>query len=120
MPSTRITRASEPALRCSFCDKPQGEVKKLIAGPAVFICDECVGVCSEIIVCERAALEAADIPEGGSAHTFAAGPATGPELRCTLCGLPMLVSDGVVIDRRGVVCFGCLGEIEAALAVRRQ
>ena len=36
-------------LYCSFCGKSQREVKKLIAGPAVFICDECTGLCSEII-----------------------------------------------------------------------
>lgn len=35
-------------LRCSFCNKSQREVKKLIAGPDVYICDECVSVCSEI------------------------------------------------------------------------
>jgi len=38
-----------PPLRCSFCGKPQEEVKKLIAGPSVFICDECVELCREII-----------------------------------------------------------------------
>lgn len=38
-----------PTLRCSFCGKPQEEVKKLIAGPSVFICDECVELCREII-----------------------------------------------------------------------
>ena len=31
-------------LRCSFCGKPQDQVKKLIAGPDVYICDECVGL----------------------------------------------------------------------------
>lgn len=36
-------------LRCSFCNKSQNDVKKLIAGPTVFICDECVDVCNEII-----------------------------------------------------------------------
>src|SRR5207247_6802250 len=36
-------------LRCSFCNKSQNAVRKLIAGPAVFICDECVGVCQDII-----------------------------------------------------------------------
>ena len=36
-------------LDCSFCGKNQGEVRKLIAGPAVFICDECVDLCSDII-----------------------------------------------------------------------
>ncbi len=39
----------EQALRCSFCGKVQDEVKKLIAGPMVYICDECVGLCNEII-----------------------------------------------------------------------
>jgi len=36
-------------LYCSFCGKSQDEVKKLIAGPAVFICDECVDLCNDII-----------------------------------------------------------------------
>lgn len=36
-------------LYCSFCGKSQHEVRKLIAGPSVFICDECVGLCSDII-----------------------------------------------------------------------
>ena len=37
-------------IRCSFCNKRQEQVKKLIAGPAgVYICDECVEICSDII-----------------------------------------------------------------------
>lgn len=36
-------------LRCSFCGKSQNEVKKLIAGPTVYICDECIGLCNDII-----------------------------------------------------------------------
>jgi ATP-dependent Clp protease ATP-binding subunit ClpX len=36
-------------LKCSFCGKSQKQVKKLIAGPAVYICDECIDLCSEII-----------------------------------------------------------------------
>jgi len=36
-------------LYCSFCGKSQHEVKKLIAGPTVFICDECVELCMDII-----------------------------------------------------------------------
>lgn len=38
-----------PTLYCNFCGKSQHEVRKLIAGPLVFICDECVVVCSDII-----------------------------------------------------------------------
>lgn len=36
-------------LKCSFCGKSQDQVEKLIAGPGVYICDECVGLCNEII-----------------------------------------------------------------------
>jgi hypothetical protein len=50
------TRAAERAdekphelLRCSFCNKDQNDVRKLIAGPTVFICDECIEVCNDII-----------------------------------------------------------------------
>ena len=41
--------SSEKLLYCSFCGKSQHEVKKLIAGPSVFICDECIELCNEII-----------------------------------------------------------------------
>ena len=40
---------SDKLLYCSFCGKSQHEVRKLIAGPSVFICDECVDLCNEII-----------------------------------------------------------------------
>src|SRR6188768_4476891 len=36
-------------LKCSFCGKSQKQVKKLIAGPGVYICDECIDLCNEII-----------------------------------------------------------------------
>ena len=41
------------APRCSFCNKSQDDVQKLIAGPSVYICDECVEVCADIIDRER-------------------------------------------------------------------
>ncbi len=41
------------SLRCSFCGKGQKEVKKLIAGPGVYICDECIDLCTDIIVEEK-------------------------------------------------------------------
>ena len=36
-------------LKCSFCGKSQKQVKKLIAGPGVYICDECIDLCAEIV-----------------------------------------------------------------------
>ncbi len=49
-------------LYCSFCGKSQHEVRKLIAGPSVFICDECVDLCNDIIreEVQEAGVEGAD------------------------------------------------------------
>lgn len=44
-----MLRRPEEILRCSFCGKSQNEVKKLIAGPSVYICNECIDICNEII-----------------------------------------------------------------------
>ena len=51
--------SAEKTLYCSFCGKSQHEVKKLIAGPSVFICDECIDLCNEIIRDELPAQDAA-------------------------------------------------------------
>jgi len=54
-------------LKCSFCGKPQEQVKRLVAGPGVYICDECIELCSEIIEEEfeeaKADAELNDIPK---------------------------------------------------------
>jgi len=47
---TTQNSGSDNTLYCSFCGKSQHDVKKLIAGPTVFICDECIELCNEIIV----------------------------------------------------------------------
>ncbi len=49
MADKKGTSSSEKVLYCSFCGKSQHEVKKLIAGPSVFICDECIELCNDII-----------------------------------------------------------------------
>src|SRR5919202_2017668 len=43
-----VKKSEGEILRCSFCNKDQNDVRKLIAGPTVFICDECVEVCNDI------------------------------------------------------------------------
>ncbi len=45
----RDEKGKGTVLHCSFCGKSQDEVRKLIAGPTVYICDECIGLCNEII-----------------------------------------------------------------------
>ena len=49
MTEDRQTKEASKVLYCSFCGKSQHEVRKLIAGPSVFICDECVELCNDII-----------------------------------------------------------------------
>jgi ATP-dependent Clp protease ATP-binding subunit ClpX len=49
MNKSRNGKGKGSDLLCSFCGKSQDEVKKLIAGPSVYICDECIGLCNEII-----------------------------------------------------------------------
>jgi ATP-dependent Clp protease ATP-binding subunit ClpX len=59
-------KSGEKLLYCSFCGKSQHEVKKLIAGPSVFICDECIDLCNDIIrdetVAEQGGKVARDLP----------------------------------------------------------
>ncbi|MBZ0188665.1 MAG: ATP-dependent protease ATP-binding subunit ClpX [Candidatus Obscuribacterales bacterium] len=64
-----MAKQSDNRLKCSFCGKSQDQVKKLIAGPGVYICDECVDLCNEILDEE--------LFEGGPAQT--APPTESPE-----------------------------------------
>ncbi|MGL5291860.1 MAG: ATP-dependent protease ATP-binding subunit ClpX [Vibrionaceae bacterium] len=52
MTDKRTDASSTKLLYCSFCGKSQHEVRKLIAGPSIYICDECVGLCNDIILNE--------------------------------------------------------------------
>lgn len=64
---TRIGEANE-LLKCSFCGKTQKQVKKLIAGPGVYICDECIELCNEIIVEELSEASAGGFEELPKPH----------------------------------------------------
>jgi ATP-dependent Clp protease ATP-binding subunit ClpX len=66
-------KSNESVLRCSFCGKGQDEVKKLIAGPMVYICNECVSLCDEIIEEELSSREEAPakkLPTPSEIHKF--------------------------------------------------
>lgn len=60
MSNDHEAKKNKKKLECSFCGKGQYEVKKLIAGPGVFICDECIGICVDIIKEEEATIKADD------------------------------------------------------------
>lgn len=49
-PRRKRTQSERRVLYCSFCGKSQDEIKTLIAGPTVFICDECVDLCDDVVV----------------------------------------------------------------------
>jgi len=60
-------------LKCSFCGKSQKQVKKLIAGPGVYICDECIDLCNEIIeeeLAEESELSLAELPKPAEIFEF--------------------------------------------------
>ncbi|MDZ5459580.1 ATP-dependent Clp protease ATP-binding subunit ClpX [Azohydromonas lata] len=68
--------SSEKVLYCSFCGKSQHEVKKLIAGPSVFICDECIELCNDIIRDE--------VPPEGAAKSAKSDLPTPGEIKTSL------------------------------------
>ena len=68
MADKKGSSSSEKTLYCSFCGKSQHEVKKLIAGPSVFICDECIDLCNDIIR-EEVPADAAPVGSKGDLPT---------------------------------------------------
>ncbi|WP_397475275.1 ATP-dependent Clp protease ATP-binding subunit ClpX [Pusillimonas sp.] len=76
--------ADEKVLHCSFCNKSQHEVRKLIAGPSVFICDECIDLCTDIILEEtqEAARDAIrnELPTPREIKTFLDGYVIGQDV----------------------------------------
>ncbi|MEX5634583.1 MULTISPECIES: ATP-dependent Clp protease ATP-binding subunit ClpX [Parafrankia] len=69
-------------LKCSFCGKSQKQVKKLIAGPGVYICDECIDLCNEIIeeeLSESSELKWEELPKPREIYEFLDGYVVGQE-----------------------------------------
>jgi len=101
--------AEEPGktYTCSFCGKSQDEVRKLIAGPTVYICDECIDLCNDIIAEEvdhEAQLEGPASPVSSpNAPTW-----------CRVCQLPKPAEEVVAVPELGFVCHRCVDMIRAA------
>jgi len=79
-----MARIGETAdlLKCSFCGKSQKQVKKLIAGPGVYICDECIDLCNEIIeeeLAEGAELSLGELPKPEEIYDFLNGYVIGQD-----------------------------------------
>ena len=107
-------------LRCSFCNKHQNDVRKLIAGPGVYICDECIALCNDIIAEELGEREEAQRnEEAGSGAALLdspshAKPRVSPPALCRFCGLPAPLEQVVAVPDRGFLCVVCLDAIRAA------
>src|SRR5881296_2655396 len=92
----------EAKVHCSFCGKSQDEVRKLIAGPTVYICDECIDLCNDIIAeeCDR------------EETSQAVAPAS-PSEWCRVCRLPKAAAELLAIPDVGYVCRRCIDMIRA-------
>jgi ClpX C4-type zinc finger len=105
--------------RCSFCNKAENEVRKLIGGPAASICDECVDVCVDVIV-DSTRARAASPPSADARRwrSIAAELTKKPEV-CSLCGKPTFLEDRLPIEGRGVLCGNCADAIVDTIARER-
>jgi hypothetical protein len=88
-----ILQRGSKILRCSFCNKTQDEVRKLIAGPKVQICEECVDRCIDVL-----AEELAKKPQD-----------------CQLCGLTKEMQEMSRIPGRGSICSDCLDAVRVMI-----
>jgi hypothetical protein len=102
-------------LRCSFCKKNQKDVRKLIAGPSVFICDECVQVCVDIIADDDRFERDVPAQSDDAARETSSLSATGA---CTLCRMPVVLEDTLIVEDRALLCQQCVSAIQDALTGR--
>ena len=91
-------------LKCSFCDKRQAEVARLIAGPTVYICDECVGTCSDAL--------AAGEPTGSITTIIDKTE----EATCSFCGKKPIEVVRIVGVPTARICNGCVKICQEILA----
>ena len=119
MPEVEATQTRKRVYRCSFCGKSQEEVKTLIAGPGVFVCDECVQLCQAIIDKNAASSAPREVP-----NPLLPDNAPTENLLKTLSGyngaferIDAAMQDIVDILREREVSWAMVGQ---ALAVSRQ
>ncbi len=101
------TRSEISALRCSFCLKSEKQIEKLIGGPNVYICDECVKLCNEILAEDRG-------QQKHETQELIRPSATG--VSCALCHFPVEAEEAIMVPDRGPICPACLDAVKAALS----
>jgi ClpX C4-type zinc finger protein len=111
-----MKRKPDPELlRCSFCNKAQDDVRKLIAGPTVFICNECVEVCVDILADSLPVAGSPVSAEGRRLRLKAAEIFSNRSDICSVCGKSRLLEEMLPIEGRGILCGACADAIEDAL-----
>lgn len=100
-------RGGNEVKRCSFCHKAEGEVAKLISGPSVYICDECVRVCTGLIASEPDCEDDQRPPPAGE---DTAAPSIERTAYCAFCGRPIERDEAVLVPEQGVYCPACVAD----------
>jgi hypothetical protein len=106
-------RAEAAALVCSFCGKNQDEVRKLIAGPAVYICDECIDLCNDIIA------EECNDQQAGTEQATASEESTREPI-CAFCNEPRNPEKLVPIAAGMRFCTTCIQAIHTVIEEREK
>jgi ATP-dependent protease Clp ATPase subunit len=92
----------------------QHDVRKLIAGPSAYICDECIGVCVEILADDQRPPVV-----DGRFEARLTGWRSPVMVSCAQCRMPMEARDALLIEDRGILCPGCVAAVEATAAQSR-
>ncbi len=110
-------------LDCTFCGKSQHEVRKLIAGPTVYICDQCIKLCNHLLAENAGRLPLKDQPRSDKEER------TGGTVRlcCSFCGKHQYEVQALIAGPSAYICDECIGlcndiiteEIETAEVARR-
>jgi hypothetical protein len=103
-------------LRCSFCGKSSDQVEQLLAGPTVYICNECVDLCNDLVEdWDKRGSGMAAPPTNEVARERSATASAMHGLRCSLCRMPGPRAEFLLIPDRGPLCFVCRDVILAAI-----
>ena len=104
-----MAKQPEVALTCSFCGKAQQEVRKLIAGPTVYICDECIKLCNDIIAqeVEREGVASGEASAGSRSEKAVTGPTR--LLCCSFCGKNQRDVKRLIAGPTVYICDECIG-----------
>ena len=102
-------RGSDDVMRCSFCNKSQFEIRRLVAGPRAIICDECARTCVEIVGPD------ASPGQAPGEYVVTNWPR---EVHCSICRTEVSDEEVVAVGNRGFLCAACMAELRRELSKR--